>query len=57
MGGGKRYCILQYILEVLDARSTPKQHALNAAIASLVEDFSRFRLFSNQFLAFPALLL
>ena len=30
----------QYILKVLDSRSTPKQHRLNAAIASLIEDFS-----------------
>ena len=30
----------EYILKVLDGRSTPKQHKLNAAIASLIEDFS-----------------
>jgi len=30
----------EYILKVLDGRSTPKQHRLNAAIASLIEDFS-----------------
>lgn len=29
-----------YILEVLDSRSTKKQHSLNRAIASLIEDFS-----------------
>jgi len=29
-----------YILEVLDSRSTKKQHSLNKALASLIEDFS-----------------
>mmetsp|Transcript_17752 Transcript_17752/g.46329 ORF Transcript_17752/g.46329 Transcript_17752/m.46329 type:complete len:273 (+) Transcript_17752:328-1146(+) len=29
----------RYILEMLDERSTPKQKGLNAAIASLIEDF------------------
>lgn len=30
----------QYILDILDHRSSPKQHGLNAAIASLVDDFN-----------------
>jgi len=33
----------QYILEILDSRSTTKQHGLNAAIASLIEDFALVR--------------
>eukprot|EP00040_Diaphanoeca_grandis_P011467 m.58799 g.58799 ORF g.58799 m.58799 type:complete len:270 (-) comp22614_c0_seq1:30-839(-) len=33
----------RYILEILDERSSAKQHGLNAAIASLLEDFNLVR--------------
>jgi len=33
----------KYILEILDERSSKKQHGLNAAIASLLEDFNLVR--------------
>ena len=33
----------RYIQDLLDTRSTPRQRRLNAAIASLIEDFSLVR--------------